>query len=276
ILGWIGQLTQQGYLNKVGEYSMLQITATGWQLLKGEATPRLLVPASTPAARSSRGASRKHDPHSWEGVDRGLFEALRNLRTEKANDLGLAPYMVFGDATLRDMARRRPTSDDAFLQVHGVGQKKCEDYAAEFTALIREHCREQGLETDIELPATAQVRSAQSVARRDRPNGPTRNALASFTLFDEGKSVQEVADEMGRALSTTHGYLANYIEQRQITEPSRWVDAAKVERIEAAIAETGSGPLKPVKDIVGDEIDYDTIRIVMWCWKNRHTEEPAT
>ncbi|MCA9028365.1 MAG: HRDC domain-containing protein, partial [Planctomycetaceae bacterium] len=250
----------------------LQITETGWKLLKGDATPRLLVPASTPAARSGRGASRKHDPHSWEGVDRELFEALRGLRTEKANDLGLAPYMVFGDATLRDMARRRPTGDEAFLQVHGVGQKKCDDYAAEFTALIRDHCREQGLETDIDPPPPSELSQARvDVKKREKPNGPSAGAQASFVLFDEGKSIAEVAEGMGRATATVSGYFGEYLRQRHITDPVRWVDPEQIASIEKAISAVGADRLKPIREFLEGSSDYETIRIVATCWQNRHS-----
>ena len=50
------------------------------------------------------------DDDSWEGVDRGLFECLRTLRREKADAQEVPAYVVFSDATLRDMARRRPSS----------------------------------------------------------------------------------------------------------------------------------------------------------------------
>ncbi len=285
ILNWIGQLVEQDFLKKtqVGEqfqYEVLEITDLGWRLLKGEVEPRLLKPAGAAddsvdgEDRTSSSKPKTHDPHSMEGVDRDLYEALRSLRTEKANDLGLAPYMVFGDASLRDMARRRPTSEEGFLHVHGVGQKKCDDYAAEFTRLIIEHCRQHGLKTNIDPqpPSTPAAQSSRG-ASSTRSKGPTAGALASFEHFEAGKSVEEVAEVMGRALSTTRGYLANYIEQREITDASCWVRAADIATIEGAIAQVGPGPLKPIKEFVGDEIDYDTIRIVMWCWKNRHSND---
>ncbi|MCA9077853.1 MAG: HRDC domain-containing protein, partial [Planctomycetaceae bacterium] len=276
ILSWIGQLIQQRFLSKVGEYSTLQITESGWQLLKGEATPRLLKPASTPANSSSRSASRKHDPHSWDGVDRELFEALRGLRTEKATDLGLAPYMVFGDATLRDMARRRPTSDETFLQVHGVGQKRCQDYAAEFTALIDNHCREHALKTNVDPPPPSELPdSSDAVRKRKKPTGPTAGALASFELFDAGKSLVEVADEMGRATSTVSEYLGEYLKQRQITDPVRWVDPEQIASIERAIASVGAERLKPIREFLEGSIDYETIRIVATCWQNRNGSDLA-
>jgi len=76
---------------------------------------------------------------SWEGVDNDLFEKLRGLRLEKARELGVPAFIVFGDAALRDMARLKPTSPADFLNVHGVGQKKCDDFGEAFTAAVAEH-----------------------------------------------------------------------------------------------------------------------------------------
>lgn len=275
ILDWIGQLVQQGYLVKAGEYSLLQITEDGWRLLRGEMAPRLLKPSrADERAGSAKSAARQqaHDPHSWEGVDRGLFDVLRSLRTQKAVELGYAPYMVFGDATLRDMARRRPTSADGFLKVHGVGQKKCDDYAAEFTTCIADHCREHGLDTDVDPPRPSGLAHAQGTreASAARPKGPSGSARKAFELFDAGKTINEVAEQMGRAPSTTRGYLCEYLQHRKITDPVRWIDSSHIGPIEAAIANVGPAPLKPIKEQVGDAIDYDTIRIVAVCWQNRH------
>jgi ATP-dependent DNA helicase RecQ len=76
---------------------------------------------------------------SWEGVDRQLFEVLKQHRTEIARDQGVPPYIVFNDASLRDMARQAPTDEQAFLAVHGVGQKKATNYGETFMAVIREY-----------------------------------------------------------------------------------------------------------------------------------------
>ena len=64
--------------------------------------------------------------------DQDLFERLRKLRKQLAIEEGLAPYMVFGDATLRDMCARLPQTDDEFLDVSGVGLKKLEKYGKTF------------------------------------------------------------------------------------------------------------------------------------------------
>jgi ATP-dependent DNA helicase RecQ len=67
---WVEQLVGQGCLEKQGEYQVLTITPAGRRVLRGEETPRLLKAA----VRAKRAAPT---PASWEGVDRGLFDALR-------------------------------------------------------------------------------------------------------------------------------------------------------------------------------------------------------
>lgn len=72
-------------------------------------------------------------------VDNGsgeLFERLRALRKQLASEQGIAPYMVFSDATLRDMCARLPQTEDEFLEVNGVGQTKLLRYGEAFLAEI--------------------------------------------------------------------------------------------------------------------------------------------
>ncbi|MDR2516685.1 MAG: DNA helicase RecQ [Spirochaetaceae bacterium] len=70
-------------------------------------------------------------------VDEALFERLRELRARLAREAGLPAYIIFTDAALRDMSRKKPRTKEAFLAVSGVGRAKQEKYGALFTALIR-------------------------------------------------------------------------------------------------------------------------------------------
>lgn len=142
--GWIDQLEGQAYVEKVGEYKILNVTEKGWRVLKASETPRLLKPAEKPAKVS------KVAEDSWEGVDRGLFEVLRKLRATVARDKGIPAYVVFGDAALRDMARRRPSSLERFLEVKGVGEKKRRQYGKVVLAAIKDYCQANALEMDID------------------------------------------------------------------------------------------------------------------------------
>ena len=132
---WIEQLTGQGCIEKTGEYNVLTVTPKGWTVLKGLHSPRLLKPAERPAKVSRVIAD------SWDGVDRRLFESLRRVRAQIAGQSKVPAFVIFSDAALRDMARRKPTTREAFLNVKGVGEKKCKQYGSTILAAIQEYCR---------------------------------------------------------------------------------------------------------------------------------------
>ena len=134
---WTEQLVGQGFLEKTGEYNTLTLTQIGRELLRGEQTPRLLEPAKPQRSQRSRSTE---EGDQWEGVHRGLFEELRKLRRDLAHERSVPAYIVFGDQSLRDMARTRPTSLADFRHVSGVGEKKLVEYGQAFVECIRQHC----------------------------------------------------------------------------------------------------------------------------------------
>jgi ATP-dependent DNA helicase RecQ len=144
VRGWIDQLVEQEFLVKVGEYMTLSVTPDGRRLLRGEVTPQLLKPADRPRRET------KASLDSWQGVDRGLFDALRKWRRAKAEERGIPPFIVCGDATLRDLARRRPASEESLLECHGIGEKKCAEYGEELLGEIATYCDQQGLSLDVD------------------------------------------------------------------------------------------------------------------------------
>lgn len=69
-----------------------------------------------------------------------LFEYLRMIRKEIAMEEGVPPFVVFSDKTLRDMCLKRPMTEEAFLEVNGVGINKFEKYGERFIAAIQKFC----------------------------------------------------------------------------------------------------------------------------------------
>ena len=272
---WIGDLVRQGFLLREGEYQILKITEIGRKLLKGEGTVRLRTKASAEtdafspgSARSNRTSGgrgpRKEKVDSLEGVDAGLFEELRTLRLELAREREVPPYVIFGDSALRDMARLRPTDVEGFLNVRGVGEKKCEDFGEMFIEAIVTYCEEHEVETDIASATPAPVRSP--ARSREAPSG---SSLKVFPMFEAGVSIAEVVERTGRALSTVQGYLGEYLRSRKITDPSPWVDAATAARVLTAIEEIGSSDrLTPIFEHLGGTVNYETLRIVLTCHRN--------
>lgn len=251
---WIEQLVCQDCARKQGEYNQLEVTELGWQVMGGKHTPRLLQPAPKTATQS-----RGVDPASWEGVDRGLFEALRELRTQLAAEKQVPAYIVFGDATLRDLACRRPSTQESFLRTHGVGEKKWADYGQQFLRRIADYCQEQGVAMDVPAPTGL---------RAERLSTLSASAIVAFPLFEQGESLAAVAKKMGRAMSTVCGYLDQFIRQEGVTDPSPWVDARTIDRVRQAIDAVGMERLKPIFEHLAGEVPYKEIRIVANCLAN--------
>jgi ATP-dependent DNA helicase RecQ len=141
VRGYIQQLVGLGLLRQTDDaYPVLTLTARGVELMKNEhSEPGLTLVRQRQARRDTPRAASRAETESWHGVDRELFERLRTVRTETARRRGVPPYVIFHDATLREMARLRPTSLSALLAVKGVGARKAEDLGELFLTAIRDH-----------------------------------------------------------------------------------------------------------------------------------------
>ena len=160
--GYVDQLTAQGFLMQTGDqYPVLRLTDDGLAALRAERT-LMLFRQPRPVRRRDRrrggegtSASASASALSWEGVDTGLFEALRACRLEIARARGVPPYVVFHDTTLRELARRRPSTPAQLLGIHGIGTRKAEDLGPPVLEVIRDYCAGHDLALDARAEAGA-------------------------------------------------------------------------------------------------------------------------
>jgi ATP-dependent DNA helicase RecQ len=141
VRGYIEQLGALGFLRQTDDaYPILVLTEKGLELLKDEAShPTLTMARQRPARKDKPRAQSRVETESWQDVDRDLFDRLRAVRLEIARSRGVPPYVIFHDATLREMARLRPATIVALLTVKGVGARKADDLGETFLAAIRGH-----------------------------------------------------------------------------------------------------------------------------------------
>jgi len=140
VRGYIEQLIGQGLLRVTDDaYPVLSLTPQGVLLLKDAGACPDLSLARQKAPQKGATVRARIETESWNDVDRGLFDRLREVRLDIARERGVPSYVIFHDATLREMARVRPTSIDALLEVKGVGARKAEDLGALFLAAIEAH-----------------------------------------------------------------------------------------------------------------------------------------
>jgi ATP-dependent DNA helicase RecQ len=138
VRGYIEQLLAQQLLRQTDdEYPVLALTPSGVALLKDPGAQGDLALARQRKPAAGRLPKRARiETESWQDVDRALFERLRALRLDIARQRGVPPYVIFHDTTLREMARLKPTSVSALLDVRGVGARKAEELGEAFVAEI--------------------------------------------------------------------------------------------------------------------------------------------
>lgn len=133
----IHQLVAQGLLASSGDdRPTLSLTDAALPVLRGDREVELIRPKVRSRAVA---ASRAASVEGWDGVDRAIFERLRELRRRLAAERRVPPYLIFSDASLRDLARRRPRSRAEFAEIRGVGERKLAEFADLFLAEIRGH-----------------------------------------------------------------------------------------------------------------------------------------
>lgn len=133
------QLIAQGYLfADAARHGGLRLSEHARPLLRGELELRLRVdPTSKGAGGKPRHSRSRNEPAiELSELDTAMFEELRATRKRLADEQGVPPYVIFHDATLREMAQLRPATANELLGLNGVGQTKLERFGAQFLATL--------------------------------------------------------------------------------------------------------------------------------------------
>lgn len=131
------QLVDQGLLIRTeDDHPTLRLNDASWAVLRGQRPVRLIKPKVEPVVSSGI------EKDAWEGVDRGLFEHLRGVRRELAQERSVPAFVIFSDATLRELARVCPTTESQMRRVRGVGERKLADLGPRFLGEVASYTRE--------------------------------------------------------------------------------------------------------------------------------------
>ncbi len=178
-----------------------------------------------------------------------LFERLRRLRREIAEREGVPAYVVFTDATLREMAARRPVTQAGMLQVAGVGRAKWERYGAAFLAVIR-------------ASADRQARAHPAPSRRGPAAAVSAAARRTWQLLRAGASLSDVARRRGTSERVVREHLLELVEAGYIRDPEPWVDPVLVEQARAAADGRPIRSLAELRRVLGEAVGLEELRLV--------------
>ncbi|RCW42666.1 DNA helicase RecQ [Paenibacillus prosopidis] len=249
ITDWLYWLVAEGYLRlSEGQYPVVSLTANALPVLEGREPimQRVRATVRQAATSDSMGASP-------------LFEALKQWRKEKAAVEGVPPFMLFFDATLREIANVQPQTVEQLLGVKGIGAAKADKYGDGLLEIIRSFGDEAA------ASAITDTRYKQASVTKKRVNTADERAshLASLELFLAGQEPESIAKERGMSKVTIEGHLIRSAEEGHELDWSRIIPAEYEQQIVEAIQQLGADKLRPIKDALPEEIAYFAIHGVI-------------
>ncbi|WP_394420667.1 DNA helicase RecQ [Tenacibaculum mesophilum] len=227
------QLTNQGYCQIAFHLNnSLQLTEFSNKVLfEGEKVQLTTPVAFTKEVKTVTKEKKK------KAVKDTLFERLRKLRYRIAQEEDIAAYLVFNDATLKEIENERPQSDEEFLAISGVGQRKLEVYGAEFMEEIKTFLNEK------------------KKTKKD-------TTLETFKLYKEGFTVEEIAENRGLKPTTIFSHLSKlYLEGKDVSL-DEFIEADTLALVaNAKKVLKNETALKPYFEFLGEQVPYEKIRV---------------
>lgn len=260
-------LLQQGLLNETSDgYPVLKLNKHSAAILRKQRSVEL---PSAPTRQEKTSDTISAHIAALLPEEMGLFQYLRELRKQLADDQGVPPYVIFPDSSLHTMAQQRPQSEAQFARIPGVGSRKLEAYFTPFTHAIKEYCELHDLVLGLEPLREGKEKKAASAATSQVNTGPSTRQL-TLDLYRQGRSIEEIVLERNLKASTIISHLAELIEAGEAIDVENLIQPGHYDIIVNALQQVGDEALKPVKDFLGDEYSYDEIKLVRSLLRRTH------
>lgn len=232
---YIIQLINQGYCEiAFHKNNALQLTEFSKKVLFENKLVNLTKPAIVTEKTTKKKAVKKPTSNT-------LFERLRKLRHSIALEEDIPAYLVFNDATLKDIEQNRPMSDEEFLEISGVGQRKLEVYG---TAFINEV---------IAFTKEKKVTKNKSDTHK-----------VTYELYQEGLSIDEIAEKRKLTTTTIFSHIAKLYTDGKDINIDELVSKSEVDSVRQAKKELDSpNALRPYFEHFNEQLDYFKIRLAL-------------
>jgi ATP-dependent DNA helicase RecQ len=195
-----------------------------------------------------------------------LFDELRTLRRQQAEQENVPPYVIFSDATLLELATYLPNTKEDLSQIIGFGAFKIEKYGEIFLTLISDYCIKNNLNSKI-----AEKRPKKISKPKKESTYEAGTYTTTYQLYRAGNSIEEIAKIRNLSVSTIMSHLVNFVTVGTI-KPSELMDINKIEPI-ISIAKTQTLPsLKAIKDELGEDFSYFEINVAIAFYKRQEKE----
>ncbi|MFG6147224.1 DNA helicase RecQ [Halobacillus sp. B23F22_1] len=241
---FINFLISEGLLSPgQGRYPTLQLTESSVGVLKGERSVTMLVETTTSDVETN--------------YDVEKFEELRAMRKSIADDAGLPPYVIFSDATLKELTIYLPKNREEMLRIKGIGEQKFSQYGEDFLEVLSKWA-----ETADKRPSPpARGSFMQKTARK-----PTEGASheETFNMWKDQKlSIEEIAEQRAMSVQTIENHIFRCMKEGAEVDWGEWFTDEQEEVTLMAHSQLDEKRLKPLKESLPDDYSYRAIKAVL-------------
>ncbi len=228
------QLMNQGYIEiAFHENNALKLTERSKKVLFEHEK----VPLSSPVELEKKKKSTREVKK--EKAPTTLYERLRLLRLKLAKEEGVPAYIICNDATLKDMEKKRPITEESFLEVEGIGVHKLKKYGADFIQEIQVYQQE----------------------KNTSPKAKGHTTLKTYELYKEGLSMEEIAMQRELSVPTIFSHIIMLYQSDKEIEVHDFISEEDIQKIkEAKHKLKNPDKLKTYYEYFNEQIDYFTLR----------------
>ncbi|MDI6920127.1 DNA helicase RecQ [Clostridium botulinum] len=192
-------------------------------------------------------------------ADNELLDRLKQLRKVISQEESVPPFMIFPDATLKELSEYMPTKEEDLLKIKGIGERKAEVYGERFIKAIIEYMDEKGID----------INNMDSYeGTKSNKESKIKTHVLSYNLYKEGKSIKEIADERNLKAITIQEHLFKCLSEGMEVDLDNFIKKDYERLILDTIKKVGGTKLKPVKDELPPEVDYMCIKSVWYKYKD--------
>ena len=249
------QLIDRGFLFQQGEFSVLNVSERGKDVLYRDEKVELIMPKEKKTARAEK--KGRYVASAEVNYDKNLFELLRKLRLEISRSEGVPPYIIFPDTTLIEMAAYFPFQLHDLPHISGFGKIKIEKYGDDFLKVVAKYCTENNLTSKMNEKA-----STKSFDTEKGKKNISDTKKLSFDMYVNDISIPDIARQRRLTENTITDHLLHFVLTGDINV-LKFVSKMKLETISNAIDEIGDTQLTQLKEKLGDEISYTEIKAVI-------------
>ena len=184
-----------------------------------------------------------------------LYRRLRKYRDQVCERKGLPLYLVAGSQTLQDMTLYLPQTLFELQKINGFGPARIRSYGQAFLDIILDYCEETGSSSRMDTILPKRERKQSKTPRSD-------TKAETLKMFQQGKTMDEIAGERKLTRQTIEGHLAHYVKQGIISIEGL-VAEEKLAAIRNAVERNAEGTIVSIKNQLSQEISFGEIRLVM-------------